>query len=268
MIRAVILDLGGTLIDKYSLSPLINLRKSFSLHGANLSNELIFKDMGMGKKEHIKELSKETSFRDQFLKNHGRPHTENDLCNIYDEFCDIQYSYLQNNLDIIPETESAIRDLKEHNIKIGITTGFNKEQMDLCLNFLSNYGIYPDSAVSSSCIEGVIRPNPDMIYENMRRLGIDNPDEVLKVDDTCVGIQEGHNVGCISVGVARWSIYMGVTDQNEINKMNYEDYYGELEYGEYKTEFKQRLSNSRRILHTAKPCYLINTLSDLKNCLF
>ena len=57
MIRGVIFDLGGTLVDKYSLSPLLNLRKAFQCHKIRLADTLIAKDMGMKKFDHITHLS-------------------------------------------------------------------------------------------------------------------------------------------------------------------------------------------------------------------
>lgn len=268
MIRGVIFDLGGTIVDRYSLSPLINLRRSLVKSKVNLPSNLIARDMGMDKFDHITHLSYETEFRDQFLNNNGRPHTHVDLQDIYKEFCVMQEYYLKHELDIIPETCEAIRYLQERDIKVGITTGFNKSQMDLCLENLAENNIIPDSAVSSSCLDVASRPDPQMIQENMRRMGIDNPKHVLKVDDTCVGIEEGHNAECITVGVARWSINMGIDSIEAKHRLDYEKYYGELEHDEFKSEFKRRLYECRQKLHKAEPCYLINTLNDLKNCLF
>ena len=59
------------------------------------------------------------------------------------------------------------------------------------------------------------RPSPYMIYNIMDELQVNNPQQILKVDDTCVGIQEGKNAGCLTVGVARWSINMNVFSKEE-----------------------------------------------------
>ena len=94
MIRAVIFDLGGTLVDKYSLSPLINLKNAFLKNNVRLSDKLIARDMGMDKFDHITHLSYDKEFRDQFIYNHGRLHSSIDLNNIYDDFCNFQERYL------------------------------------------------------------------------------------------------------------------------------------------------------------------------------
>ena len=71
MIRGIIFDLGGTLVDKYSLSSVLNLRKALNYHKITLPDSLIARDIGLGLYDHISQLSYEQSFRDEFLKNHG-----------------------------------------------------------------------------------------------------------------------------------------------------------------------------------------------------
>lgn len=268
MIRGVVFDLGGTLVDKYSLSSVLNLRKALNHHKVTLPDSLIARDIGLGLYDHITHLSYEQSFRDEFLKKHGRPHTYRDLNEIYECFNEHQTVYMRDALDVVPEAVKTLRNLQEKDIKIGITTGFNRDQMDLCLDVLSKYEIYPDSAVSSTCLDYSSRPEQHMIQMNMITMGIDNPKEILKVDDTIVGIAEGHYADCICVGVARWSVNMNIYTLEDKYKYDYEKFKGELEYDEYRMIVRDKLKECRTILHLAEPCYLINTLYDLDNCLF
>ena len=53
MVRACIFDLGGTIVDKYSLVPFKSFKNAFKKHNININNNLIFKDMGIEKKQHI-----------------------------------------------------------------------------------------------------------------------------------------------------------------------------------------------------------------------
>ena len=41
MVRLCVFDLGGTIVDKYSLSPLVNLKKALLKNNIRLSNTLI-----------------------------------------------------------------------------------------------------------------------------------------------------------------------------------------------------------------------------------
>lgn len=259
MFRAVIFDLGGTLVDKYSLSSFVNLKKAFLYRNIDLPDNLVARDMGMKKYDHIVSLSYEPAFKDMFFSVYGRRHEDNDLGDIYSIYNALQRESLKDKVKIIPEAKHACDFLRKSNIKIGITTGFNKEQMDLCIRILNKSGIYPDSAVSSACLPVVSRPEPYLIRENMKQLGIDDPKQVIKVDDTCVGIEEGHNAGCITTGVSRWSINMNV--YSEADKYN-------LDSDTNSVLIKQKLQHCRKQLHLAEPTYLINTLNHLEYCLF
>jgi phosphonoacetaldehyde hydrolase len=163
---------------------------------------------------------------------------------------------LKNEVTILPETIGAIQTLRDRNIKVGITTGFNREQMDLCIRILNKHSIYPDAAVSSTCIPGARRPEPLMVYENMKQMGICDPKEILKVDDTVVGLKEGINAECLTGGVARWSANMRVYDQKDIDLLENDS-----------QEFHKRLHQARSVLLHSGTTYIINNLTSLKDCL-
>ena len=44
MIRACIFDLGGTIVDRYSLTPFLSLKKVFRNYNISVTNKLIFKE--------------------------------------------------------------------------------------------------------------------------------------------------------------------------------------------------------------------------------
>ena len=74
--------------------------------------------------------------------------------------------------------------------------------------------------------------------------------EVIKIDDTVVGIHEGLRANCWTVGVARWSINMGI--------QSIEDAYGFSD-----EELIYRIEESRNILKEAGADYVIDTLDEL-----
>ena len=151
-------------------SPLINLKKAFLYRNIDLPDNLVARDMGMKNYDHIVSLSYEPAFKDMFFSVYGRRHEDNDLGDIYSIDNALQRESLKDKVKIIPEAKHACDFLRNSNIKIGITTGFNKEQMDLCIRILNKSGIYPDSAVSSACLPVVSRPEPYLIRENMKQL--------------------------------------------------------------------------------------------------
>ena len=71
-IRLCIFDLGGTIVDKYSLSPFVSLKHAFKSKRINVKNHLIYKDMGMSKREHIQEILNDKYTRRIWYKLHGQ----------------------------------------------------------------------------------------------------------------------------------------------------------------------------------------------------
>ena len=84
----------------------------------------------------------------------------------------------------------------------------------------------------------------------MRQLQVNNPKNIIKVDDTQIGIMEGKNAGCITVGVYQWSTYMKIC---EIDK----------EYSLSDEEMDYKMNDSRNILSEVKPDFLIGSLDEL-----
>ena len=255
MIKACIFDLGGTIVDKYSLSPLLSLQKAYSLKKLYVPNKLIIKDMGKHKFEHIRELCNENLINTQFRIHNDRDISTIDMESIFNDFNDIQIQYMNMNLNIIPETSSIIHYLRQNDIKVGITTGFNNVQMNIAVDKLRYNHIIIDSAVSS---EFSSRPLPHMIRKNMNNLQIEDPKQVIKIDDTCVGIQEGINAGCYTVGVARWSVNMDMFSLDTLTK----EAFTEACFN-HTDIINHKLIESRRRLKEAGADFVIDTLDEL-----
>ena len=52
-IKACIFDLGGTIVDRYSITPHKSLIETFKHYNININNKLIFDDIGIDKCIHI-----------------------------------------------------------------------------------------------------------------------------------------------------------------------------------------------------------------------
>ena len=131
-VRGCIFDLGGTIVDRYSRTPFISLKNCFQKRNILLDDKLIFKDMGMHKLDHIKEILKDPYIRVDWKNKYGKyPEKGVDELKIFEDFNKIQKLNTIDYLDIIPETERTIHYLHNRGIKIGTTTGFNKEITDL-----------------------------------------------------------------------------------------------------------------------------------------
>ena len=250
MIRGCIFDLSGSIVDRYSLTQFLSLKKAFLNNGIHVNNQLIFKDIGKNKKCHIIDILVNKDITNQWIKLKKYRPTKKDSDLLLNEYNDIQLNYSKNLISILPETKNCINFLKNKNIRTGATTEFNKENMNIIKNKLEFNNIFLDNYVSSTCINKQLRPYPNMINKNLEILNIANPRKVIKVDDSIIGIQEGINANCITVAVARWSINMGIHNIQDAFELSDFDIYGNLK-------------KSREILNETGADYVINTLDEL-----
>lgn len=248
MIRLCIFDLGGTLVDKFSLSPYIALKTVFKKRGININDSLIFKDMGKHKLDHINLILNDNYVSRNWFQIHKKYPGINEGQEIYNDFNHYQLNEGIDMIDILPETKKCIDILQKNNISTGVTTGFNKPITMNIRDKLIENDILIDKYVSSTCLGLPGRPSPHMIQNIMNSISLKDPTKVLKVDDTVIGLQEGKSAGCITVGVAKWSTYMYMKDKDTPLS---------------KEEYIERLKNSKEILYSAKPDYVITSLNEL-----
>ena len=119
MIRACIFDLGGTIVDKYSLTPFLALKKIFLNKKIYVNNNLIFKDMGIDKRDHIFKIISHINISKQWSTINNEYPDEFDIRNLFNEYNAIQSDYCKNFMTILPETSDCIEYLKHNNILIG-----------------------------------------------------------------------------------------------------------------------------------------------------
>ena len=249
MIKACIFDLGGTIVDRYSMSTFNALHRAFTKYRLPIRDNLIYNDMGLEKTEHIHKILFDPHISRSFLKQyHEYPDTD-DTYMILNEFNKIQKESLKD-IDIIPETKDIIDYLRERNILVGVTTGFDKEITDIIINQLDKNDIKIDKYVSSSCLDAPSRPYPHMINHIMKDFKIDNPYEVIKLDDTIIGIKEGKMASTWTAGIARWSTNMKIKTKDEFNDLSL-------------FEQDKRLNESREILKSSESNYVLDTLDEL-----
>jgi phosphoglycolate phosphatase len=87
--------------------------------------------------------------------------------------------------------------LREHGVKIALTTGFAPSTRDALIAALG-WGEEIDLALSpADCGRG--RPEPDMIFGAMERLGVSDAGAVAVVGDTVSDLEAGTNAGARAV---------------------------------------------------------------------
>jgi phosphonoacetaldehyde hydrolase len=251
-LKAVILDWAGTTVDFGSLAPVRALQRVFAQVGVTLSDSEIRRAMGLPKKEHIREIMAGDQLRDQWTRAHGNPPSESDLDRLYDEFVPLQFSCLLEYSELIPGVVEATERFRRRGLKIGTTTGYSREMLDLLVETTRKCGYIPNSNLAPGDV-GAGRPHPFMIYENAVRLQVYPMAAIVKIGDTPADIEEGLNAGAWSVGVAATGNMIGLSSR-------------EFE-GLSTVQREERLVVARAGLRSAGAHYVIDTLADVDSVL-
>lgn len=250
-VKAVILDWSGTTIDRYAIAPAISFVDVFKKYGVPISMREARIPMGLRKDKHLEALTQMPDIRNRWSKVYNRHPSNEDVVSMSKDFVPIQMECLRNYSTLLPNTITAVKELRNtYKVKIGTTTGFVKEMSDLILEECEKQGYVPDACVSGDEVMNGSRPNPHMLYKNMDLLDVGTIQSVVKVDDTTGGIKEGLEAGCWTVGMARWSNYMEIDSLEEEERMSVFD-------------IKSRIKTARNILETSGAHYVIDEISEL-----
>lgn len=254
-IKAVIFDWAGTLIDHGCQAPMEAFELAFQeILDLKLSREKIAPFMGMAKREHIKCILQEI-WDDLIVNQQQTSEIESLTDKIYDSFQEHLRHTVLNHLDITPHTFEIIKKLRENGIAIGSTTGYNSETIMQIFDKLGKETIdkLPSTFVASDNVPASgRRPAPSMIYQNLASLGLNcKTNQVIKVGDTLLDIDEGANAGCWTVGVINTSSDMGLTKE-------------ELDLADQSKILKKQIEIAEAFRERGAD-FVINNLSELLN---
>ncbi|NWG47414.1 MAG: phosphonoacetaldehyde hydrolase [Alphaproteobacteria bacterium] len=200
-LKAVVFDWAGTLVDFGSLAPMGVFVDVFARFGLEITISEARAFMGLPKRDHIKGLLELPRIAEAFRARYGRPPAEDDIDEIYSVFLPANVAAIPANSGIVPGAADIITRLRERGMKIGSTTGYTREIMDVMLPLAARQGVHVESLVCAGDLAWG-RPTPMMMYRTFLELGVWPAAAVVKVDDTPVGIEEGCAAGAWSIGVA------------------------------------------------------------------
>jgi len=189
-IKLVVFDIAGTtVIDRGNINEAF--RNAFSNVGYEVDADDVDKVMGYRKNDAIKIILDKYN---QQANNSNAQFAEV----IHNDFTDnmVQFYEEDDELKPMPFAAEVFEQLQKQGIKIALNTGFTKVITDAILNRL-NWNTNPliNAVISSDEVpEG--RPQSYMIKKIMEQLRIGDAQNVAKVGDTKVDIEEGRNAGC------------------------------------------------------------------------
>ncbi|PKP29026.1 MAG: HAD family hydrolase [Bacteroidetes bacterium HGW-Bacteroidetes-18] len=224
MIKLIVFDMAGTVINENNVV-YKTLRKAINWQGFNFTLEEVLL-YGAGKEKHqaIKDI----------LNSKNPNYTLNGVSQtIFNDFSELlKLNYENLAIEAFPKTEEVFEKLKKNGFKIVLNTGYNREMAMLLLNKLNWVeGVQYDALITASDVEKG-RPAADMIFKAMELFNITNAEDVVKIGDSIIDIEEGKTANC--------GITIGVTTG----------------------------AHTEEQLKSANPTYIINSLIELTQILF
>ncbi len=207
---AVLLDWAGTTVDYGSCGPAEVFRAIFKARGVEITTGEAREPMGRAKRDHIATVAAMPRVATAWREQHGSDCSAADVDQMYAEFLPLQKQVLSDRSDVIPGVASAVAELRKLGVKIGSSTGYTRELMDVVAPIAAAQGYVADCICTADEVAAG-RPEPLLNQLAASRLGIPLSPQVVVVDDTLVGIEAGLRSGCTTVGVSRSGNLLGLS---------------------------------------------------------
>lgn len=201
MIKAVILDWAGTVLDHGSRAPMAAFVKAFAHFGVAISIADARGPMGMAKRDHIRMVGR--AVNGAWRAKHGHDFDEADMEAIFAVFEPLNVAAVKTaeHSTLIAGAREAIDWCAGRAIRIGSTTGYTRPIMEELAPLAAAQGFRPEVMVCAGDLPAG-RPAPLQMWHAMAQMGIWPAHAVIKCDDTPPGIGEALNAGCWALGFA------------------------------------------------------------------
>lgn len=251
-ISAVVFDWAGTIIDFGSHAPMHAFVRLFAQYEIELSIEDARGPMGLPKWKHINTLGRLPHINRQWQQKFNRPFSDADTDALYAIFTPMNAASVEHHSTLIPGFLQTLTTLRDQGIKVGTTTGYNREIMNVVLPLAKKQGFTPDNLVCADDLHSS-RPSPLGMYKCFLDLNVWPATSVVKVDDTVPGLLEGYHSGCWTVGVIASGNEAGMTHAEWISLDK-----------DQKERVRAQVSEK---LAAGQPNFLIDTVADLPETL-
>ncbi len=184
MIKAVIFDMDGTLIDTESIS-IIAWERAAASRGLDIPTQLYYDFIGITRTACLEILSaqlNDAALADELFELHK----------------EIEYELYPETLVLKPGATELIHSLHERGLRLALATSTRAVQMHAKFD---RFELLPlmDAVVCGDELERS-KPNPDIFLLAASRLGLD-PSECAVVEDSFNGVRAGHAAGMFTVMV-------------------------------------------------------------------
>lgn len=209
-LKAVLFDWAGTTVDHGSRAPVEVFVELFRREGVPISVAQAREPMGRAKWDHIAAILFAPEVAGRWREAHDREPSPDDVQRMYRDFLPLQKEILARGSDVIPGVPEAVAECRRRGLKIGSSTGYTRELMDVVIPMARAGGYEADTVLCADDVPAG-RPAPWMNFRAAERLGVFPPRAIVVVDDTLVGIEAGRNAGMWAVGVTRTGNSLGMS---------------------------------------------------------
>jgi phosphonoacetaldehyde hydrolase len=209
-LAAVVFDWAGTVVDFGSHAPMGAFAQLFKSQGVDISVAEARVPMGLPKWDHIRALGRLPRVADAWHARNGRAFDDDDVDRLYAVFTPMNAAAVPHHATLIDGVPELVAQLRRRGLKIGSTTGYNREIMGVLAPLCAAQGFTPDNLVCAGDVPEN-RPSPLGMYRCFLDLAVWPAQRVVKVDDTVPGLMEGRNAGCWTVSVIVSGNEMGLT---------------------------------------------------------
>jgi phosphonoacetaldehyde hydrolase len=199
MIKAVIFDWAGTVLDHGSRAPMGAFVEAFRAFGVEISVGDARGPMGMAKADHIRLVG--AAVNAAWRARHGHDFTEADVQRIFDVFEPLNVAAVEAHSALIPGAAETLAWLAARRIRVGSTTGYTRPIMERLAPLAAAQGFVPEIMVCAGDLAAG-RPAPLQMWKAMAEMGVWPAGTVVKLDDTPPGIGEARAAGTWAIGVA------------------------------------------------------------------
>ena len=193
MIKMVVFDMAGTTVDENNVV-YKTLRQAINeSHFDFTLDQVLEEGAGKEKLQAIRSVLASKQIVDEKLS-----------VRIFERFLVLlEDAYKDLDVSEQPHANDVFAALKVNGIAVVLNTGYNRETAERLVKKIGwKQGDHFDCLITASDVERS-RPDPEMIYYAMEKLGIMEPASVIKVGDSTIDIEEGKNAGCgLSIGVS------------------------------------------------------------------
>jgi len=209
-LAAVVFDWAGTVVDFGSHAPMGAFVELFKSQGVDITVAEARVPMGLPKWDHIRALGRLPRVADAWHSAHGRAFDDADVDRLYALFTPMNMEAVPRHAQLIDGVPQLMAQLRRRGLKIGSTTGYNRDIMAVLAPLCVAQGFEPDNLVCAGDVPEN-RPSPMGMYRCFLDLAAWPAHRVVKVDDTVPGLMEGRHAGCWTVAVIVSGNEMGLT---------------------------------------------------------